>query len=207
MEEIKKVFIEELLSKPPDLIASVWIIDRIPVLFNEDRGRYAAWRSHLAKGIGVDPSSLIIIGSCAFGVSLNPNKNFRPFTDKSDIDVAVVSEYHFGSAWRALRNLGAEKHGFSQATKQSVKDHVNKYIYWGTIATDKILPILPFGKEWGEALTKMQRIQPTEGRKIKARIYRDFDSLRAYQVNNLKELRTQEIEKEIHNVKISQHYK
>lgn len=203
MEEIKNTFISELLSKPPELMASVWIIDRIPLLFGEDRERYASWRYQLAKGLGVDPSSLVVTGSCAFGVSLNPNKNYRFFDAQSDVDVAVISDYHFTNAWRALRNLGAERHGFSPATKQSVKDHMSKYIYWGTIATDRILPILPFGKEWSEVIEKMQHTSPTDGRKIKARIYRDFESLRAYQVNNLKNLRTQEIERGIVDVKIS----
>lgn len=202
MEEIKNVFITELLSKPPELIASVWIIDRIPLLFGEDREGYASWRYQLAKGLGVDPSSVVVTGSCAFGVSLNPNKNYRFFDAESDIDVAVISDYHFTNAWRALRNLGAEIHRLPPATKQSVKDHVNRYIYWGTVATDRILHILPFGKEWSEVIEKMQHTSPTEGRTIEVRIYRDFDSLRAYQVNNLKNLRTQEIEKGIGDVQI-----
>ena len=118
----------------------------------------------------------------------------------SDIDVAVISEYHFNDAWRTLRNLGTEIHKLSQPAKQSVKDHVNKYIYWGTIATDRILNIFPFGKAWSETLKQMQELNPTMGRTINARIYKDFDSLRAYQVNNLKNLRTQELEKGIANV-------
>jgi hypothetical protein len=200
MEEIKKAFITELLSKPPELMASIWIIDRIPFLFGEDRERYAYWRCSLAKGLGVDPSSLVVTGSCAFGVSLNPNKNYRFFDAKSDVDVAVISDYHFSSAWRALRNLGAGRHKLPPATKQAVEDHVKRYIYWGTVATDRILHMLPFGKEWSEIIEKMQHTSPTDGRTIKARIYRDFDSLRAYQVNNLKNLRTQEIEKGIGDV-------
>ncbi len=82
-----------------------------------------------------------------------------------------------------------------QPAKQSVRDHVHKYIYWGTIATDKLLPYLPFGKKWLEALDQMSRIAPTVGRDIKIRVYKDFDSLRSYQVNNLKNLRAQELEK------------
>jgi hypothetical protein len=203
MEEIRNAFITELLSKPPELIASVWIIDRIPLLFCDDRERYASWRYQLAKGLGVDPSSLVVTGSGAFGVSLNPNKNYRIFDASSDIDVAVISDYHFTNAWRTLRNLGAEIHSFPQVTKQSVKEHVSRYIYWGTVATDRILHLLSFGKEWSEIIEKMQHISPTDGRTIKVRIYRDFDSLRAYQVNNLKNLRTQEIEKGIDDVKIS----
>lgn len=200
MELIKKTFIEELLGKPPELIASLWIIDRIPHIFRNDLELYANWRCRLAKGLDVDPSSLKITGSSAFGVSLNPNKNYAFFDSHSDIDVAVVSEHHFNQAWRTLRHLGTEIHRLPPPAKQSVTDHVKKYIYWGTVATDRILFLFPFGKTWNKTFEELQQIEPTVGRTIKARIYKDFDSLRAYQVNNLKHLRTQEIEKETNNV-------
>ncbi len=200
MEETKNAFISELLSKPPELLASTWILDRIPLIFEENREEYAAWRHIFAIGLGVDASSIVIIGSCSFGVSLNPYKNYKFFDHKSDIDVAVVSEYHFTSAWRALRNLGSEIHRLSPSAKQSVEDHVKKYIYWGTIATDRILHILPFANEWRIAIDTMQNTLPTQGRIVRARIYRDFDSLRAYQVENLKKLRLNEIEKGVEDV-------
>jgi hypothetical protein len=34
----------------------------------------------------------------------------------------------------------------------------------------------------------MTAISPTENREIKARVYRDFDSLRGYQVSNVRKL-------------------
>ena len=194
MEDIKNEFLKELISLPPELIASLWILDRTPYPFNEDKKQYAEWRYKLSSMIEVDSSEIIITGSAAFGISLNPYKNFRFYDDNSDIDVAIISEYFFNTSWRFLRNLGNKKHSMPQAAKQSVEDHVHKYIYWGTIATDKLLPYLPFGKKWLEALEEMSKIEPTKNRIIKARIYKDFDSLRDYQVNNLKKLKIKGIE-------------
>ena len=195
MDEIRNDFLKELVSSPPELVASIWILNRVPYPFNADTRIFEEWRRKLATLIEVDSSEILITGSGAFGISLNPNKNFREFNDDSDIDVAIVSEFFFNSSWRYLRNLGADIHRLPQPAKQSVKDHVQKYIYWGTIATDRILPYLPFGKKWSEALDQMKKEPPTKGREIKARIYKDFESLRAYQVNNLKTLRTLELEK------------
>lgn len=195
MEEVRKRFIEELISKPPDLLASVWIIERTPYPFNDDRELYIQWKHKLAEGLCIDSSSIVITGSGAFGVSLNPYKNYRSFDEKSDIDVAIISEYYFNESWRHLRNLGSTIHGFPPSAKQAVLEHVNKYIYWGTITTDRILEYLPFGKEWSKVLVEMSKTEPTKNRNIKARIYKDYESLRAYQVNNLKQLRTQELEK------------
>jgi hypothetical protein len=193
MEEIKKIFIADLLNYPADLLASIWIIDRIPLIFDNDIKAYANWRRILARGLGVDASALLITGSAAFGISLNPNKNYKFFDDSSDIDVAVISEYHFTEGWRTLRNIGADRHRMPPKVKQSIDDHVKRYIYWGTIATEKLLHLFPYGKQWTEALRQVSQITPTTGRTIKVRVYRDLDSLRAYHVNNLTNLKTEEI--------------
>tara|TARA_Y100000296_G_scaffold85988_1_gene124254 strand:- start:4152 stop:4754 length:603 start_codon:yes stop_codon:yes gene_type:complete len=200
MEDIRAKFKKELLESSLDLVSSIWILNRTPYIFNGEFRAFEEWRYQLSSLIGVDASEVIITGSGAFGVSLNPNKNYRMFDESSDIDVAIISEYHFNISWRFLRNLGSEIHKFSPAVKQSIKDHVTRYIYWGTIATDKILPHLPFGKEWAESLREMSYHPSTSGRDIKARIYKDFESLRAYQINNLRNLRTQELERETYNV-------
>ena len=197
MEETKKQFLDDLVVYPTDLLVSVWIINRIPHIFNQDLRAYAVWRHLLAKELGVDASALLITGSAAFGVSLNPYKNYRYFDDSSDIDVAVISDYHFMEAWRTLRNIGTELHGMSPKVKQSVTDHVQRYIYWGTIATDKLLPLFSFGKKWSNGLETISKMAPTISRKINVRVYKDLDSLRAYQVNNLTKLKTEALSKGI----------
>lgn len=202
MDELKKQFLTDLVLHPADLVASIWILDRIPLIFDQDIKAYATWRRELAQGLGVDASALLVTGSAAFGVSLNPNKNYRFFDQESDIDIAVISDYHFNEAWRTLRALGPALHSMPPRVKQSVADHVERYIYWGTIATDRLLHLLPYGKQWSESLEKMQYCEPTLGRAVKARVYKDFDSLRAYQVNNLTKLKTEEIAKGLNDVKI-----
>lgn len=197
MEETKTQFIKDLVSHPTDLLVSIWIIDRIPYIFNGDLREYAVWRHALAKGLGVDASALLITGSAAFGVSLNPYKNYKFFDDSSDIDVAVISDYHFTEAWRALRNIGPSMHGMQPKVKQSIADHVQRYIYWGTIATDKLLHLFSFGKQWASALEEIAKIAPTVGRQVNVRVYRDLDSLRAYQVNTISKLQTEEYSKSV----------
>jgi hypothetical protein len=182
------------------LVVSHWITERIPYPFNNDHDLYIQWKHTLSDLLHIDPSSIIITGSGAFGVSLNPYKNYKLFDINSDIDIAVISDYFFDVSWRYLRNMGSDIHRLPPAAKQSVNDHVNKYIYWGTITTDRILNYLPFGSEWSKSLEKMSNIKPTKDRVLNARIYKDFDSFRAYQVYNLKSLRTQELERGIENV-------
>src|SRR5436190_1208070 len=99
-----------------------------------------------------------MVGTSAIGVSLNPRKFFKVFDQGSDIDVAVISSYHFTIAWRFLRAQGHRRTHVDAKTRIAWNEHVNRFIYWGTIATDKLLGILPFGKEWLSAVNQMTRI-------------------------------------------------
>lgn len=199
MQLVRQQFLDALERDPTDILASVWILNRIPYPFGGDISSYASWRHDLARDLNVDPSALLITGSAAFGISLNPNKNYREFDSFSDIDVAVVSDHHFSEGWRTLRNLGPKLHSLPPASKQAVSDHVQRLIYWGTIATDRILSLLPYGLQWQSALTAASKRSPTQGRNIKIRVYRDLDSLRAYQVNNLNALKNDYLSREIPN--------
>ena len=167
-----------------------WLPEGIPAAFGSlTSSDYWEWKDKLATGLGVDAKNVIITGSSAVGVSLSPYKGLRSFGGTSDIDIAVISTYHFDVAWRTLRNLGTQRYRLAPEQASAVKEHVQRYIYWGTVATDRLLPLLPFAEAWMETLLKMARTAPTMDREIKIRIYRDFASLRAYMNTGLRVLR------------------
>lgn len=118
------------------------------------------------------------------GVSLSPYKNFQPFSTKSDIDVAIISPYHFDTAWRHLRTL--RRSNVTRGEWEAIISHKENYIYWGCIATDKILHLLPFSRSWVEALAHVAGLSPADGRDTGARIYRDAGSLRDYTVASIR---------------------
>lgn len=189
IETIKNKFFAELIDKPMSFVVSKWVIERTPYIFEGQEDECIIWKENLSKRIGVDSREMTIIGSACMGFSINPTKDFRNFNEKSDIDVAVISSYYFELSWHYLRNMGTKRYSLTSTQRNSIEDHVTRLIYWGTIATDKILSVLPFGKEWIEALAVMSDECPTEGRDIKLRIYKDFQSLRDYNVNNFNRLR------------------
>ncbi len=179
----------ELIDNPTSFICSKWVLDRIPFVFNEDRIAFLKWKEELAERLEIDPKSMVLIGSGSCGFSLNPFKDYREYNDKSDIDIAVISELYFDIAWRTLRNLGTKRFDLTPKQKLSLIEHVDRLIYWGTIATDKLLELFPFGLEWTEHLLEMSKKEPANDRTINIRLYKDYDALRAYQVNNLEKLR------------------
>lgn len=184
-------FKSELMASPSSFICSKWIFDRIPHIFNEDRITFIKWKEELAAKIGIDSKSMVLTGSASCGFSLNPYKNYRLYNEESDVDVAIISELYFDIAWKELRNLGTKRFDLTPKQKASLKDHVDRLIYWGTIATDKLLELFPFGKQWALHLLELARLQPINNKVINIRLYKDFDSLRDYHINNLEKLKLQ----------------
>jgi len=165
------------------------IFDRVPHVFAADRALFVEWKRILAQAIEVDPACLTVVGGAAIGNSLSPSKNFKVFDEVSDVDVAVVSHYHFTLSWRYLRTNSVRRMRVDERTRIAWDEHVQRYIYWGTIATDRLLGVLPFGLQWLKARTHMASVDPTKGRAVNFRIYDDFEALRSYQTMSVKVVR------------------
>ena len=180
---------KDITELPPANFASRWMFERVPHLFCGDLDAYINWKHQLGTFLGVDPRAIMLVGSSAVGTSLNPYKNFKAFDRDSDIDVAVVSTHHFDILWRWLRNLGSDYWSLSADGQAAVDEHRGSYLYWGVMATDKLLPFSPLAGRWVPALTQMGQREPTRNREIKVRIYVDFDALRAYHLQAIEKAR------------------
>lgn len=165
------------------------IFEQTPFAFNQDRALWIEWKHILAHLIDVDPQDIVMTGSAAVGFSLNPNKDFKSFDLSSDFDCGVISSYYFDVAWRYLRNLRVSWLTLPSKSKEAINSHRKMHIFSGTIAADQVLSLLPFGQTWQAALNKMATIDPTRGREVKLRIYKDYDSLRYYQSIGIEKLR------------------
>lgn len=185
----REALIDALKAMNAATFLEEYVFDSVPHVFGGDRGAYIGWKRALGAGIDVDPACLMLIGSAAVGCSLNPSKNLKPFDNRSDIDVAVISNHYFTIAWRYLRMNGTRRLKVDQRTRNAWDEHVSRYIYWGTIATDKLLGVLPFGLEWITASSAMGLADPTKGRDVNLRIYADYEALRAYQMMSVKSVR------------------
>lgn len=178
----------DLLSLPPSVFATKWYFDAVPFVFENKYQQYIEWRHELASNINVDPSDIIITGSASLGLSLNPHKNFKVFDAQSDVDVCIFSEYYFSIAWHDLLNLSLVNLNYKMSS--AVKEHRSRFIYWGTIATDQILPLLSFGSQWGRIIPQMNKYDALTDREINFRIYRDRQSFRRYLLTSIEDRRT-----------------
>ena len=172
------------------IFVSRWILERVPHVFDGDAAAYIAWKHELGDRIGVDARAIVLVGSAATGFSLSPERPLKPFDAKSDVDVAVVSPHHFDIVWRWLRNLGSERYGFPGYVQAQIDDHRQRLVYWGAIATDRLLQHTPLGKTWVPALADVAKMLPGGTREVNIRLFREFDALRAYQVHGCNEVKT-----------------
>lgn len=187
---------ERIRALSADAFTSHYLLDRVPHIF-ADRAQYVEWKSTLAQDLQVDPYAIVVVGSSCLGWSLSPTKLFNPFHGRSDIDVAVISSMHFETAWKWLRQPGVRDLFSSSPRRNYFDKHRSSLVFDGTIATDKILNRLPYGAQWSRALRLAATRDPTSRRSVKARIYRDFDSLREYQRNNVRTVKESLLSAEI----------
>jgi hypothetical protein len=178
-----------LRSLSTGLFVSRWLLERVPHVFAGDLEAYVDWKHALSDRIFVDPKAITLVGSGASGYSLSPNKALKPFHAGSDIDVAVVSAHHFDVVWRWLRTLGSERYGWPRYVQEQIGDHRQRLVYWGAIATDRILQYTPLGKDWVPALADLANTLPGGRRDINVRLFREFEALRAYQVHGCAQIR------------------
>ena len=191
-EEIRSNLVTDLRSQQPEFFAARRIFDIIPAIFSTSV-KCTEWKVKVANLLSVDPCSIYVIGTACTVVSLNPHKNFKVFDEgrQSDIDIAVISGFHFEMAWRALRNVGAGKYRLDAAGQAAIQEHRDSHVYWGMFATDKILSALPFGRDWIDASLQISKEDPMRGREVKFRLYRDTFSFVGYHVNGLRQMRQQ----------------
>lgn len=180
---------DALLDKEPRSFVSHHIFERVPFAFGSDRSLWIEWKRTLSDLIDVDPQDIVMTGSAAVGFSLNPYKGFKSFDENSDFDCGIISDHYFDVAWRYLRQLRVSWLSLPSKSREAIKSHRKNHVFAGTIAADSMLALLPFGQNWQAALDKMALIDPTKGREVKLRIYRDYESLRYYQANGVERLR------------------
>jgi len=176
-----------ILQRNLDDLLSELLFERVPHVFAESWDSYRLWRR---AAINVDISEIIVIGSAAVGFSLSPTNQLKAFDQRSDIDVAVVSDHFFSEAWHHLRTIDLTLDPLTPPQRTAVIAHQKRYVYWGCIATDRLLPILPFAQKWLAARSALAAMEPTVERDINFRIYKDFRALRGYQLIGLQKLRT-----------------
>lgn len=148
--------------------------------------------SLVSRELGVEANGVYCIGSGAVGLSMNPNKvlgaDLKQFNDSSDLDIALISELHFETAWRDLRQAVAP-------TLTEIHPLIVEHLKWqrkrffdGAILAQKLLPTFSFGNTWIPSAVRLRELVSTLlDREVEMNlwIYRDYWSLRSYVASSI----------------------
>nr|WP_314142505.1 hypothetical protein [uncultured Rhodococcus sp.] len=135
-------------------------------------------REAVANEFGLDANQdVFMVGSAKLGFSIAPRKRFIPFHDRSDIDLAIVSEALFKRVWHELDEYRAANGRWS-----SHGDFAN-YLARGWIRPDKLprSKTFDFSNDWWSFFKSLQNAKIGGGVKINAGIYHDMKFLVRYQ--------------------------
>lgn len=141
----------------------------------------------LARTLDVERNGIFCIGSGAIGLSINPNNisggHLKHYDSESDLDIAIISSWHFEVAWRELL-LATQPH--LKEVPKEVEENLSwqrKRLFDGAILANKLLSSFSFGTKWLSAIDSLSgRLEDALDRHVKAEfwIYRDYWSLRNY---------------------------
>jgi len=155
---------------------------------------FEEFRHLVASRFGVDPNGIYCVGSGAVGLSISPGKmidqdlkvfdSTSPDKDiRSDLDIALISEIHFETAWRELRDAVAPSVSFIPKDLRDVQNQQRNRFFDGAIIANKLLGSLSFGSDWlTQSIGISEWVTVNFNREVTINfwIYRDYWSLRNY---------------------------
>ena len=137
-------------------------------------------RVRISRQFDIEASSVILVGSAKLGFSPKPGQYFKPFSDKSDIDIAIVSEQLFTQIWHEVFEM-------EQAGEYFNFEKFKHYHYRGWIRPDKV----PSGsvyrrcREWWDFFSELSSLEDYSRLPVRGGLYFDHYFLRQYQLTGL----------------------
>lgn len=152
-----------------------------------------ALRARIATHFNVGMENVLIVGSAKLGFTLRHKKArdeededrpaFSPFSDNSDIDVAIVSDALFDGIWKRCFEFWHSS-GYAAATGYWPRGkHFRDYIFRGWMRPDH-LPSeggFTYRSEWFDFFRALTSDRAAGDYKISAGLYREAYFLESYQ--------------------------
>ena len=131
-----KSFLHDIRSTKPEDLIREWLAVDVPHAF----GTSADYRSfvQLIHADWPKNASISVAGTSNWRYSLNPQKNFSEYHEKSDIDVVIVSPTYFAETWERLRGLHRKRwYTWSRVMRENVS-RTGTNVYCGFISPKHI---------------------------------------------------------------------
>jgi len=131
MEKFRK----ELVNATPQSLYRSYLLGHDIWYFREylkrtdHASQYDRMKNLMSDRLNIHPNNIAIVGSAKLGFSITPTeeKCFSPFSDKSDLDIAIVSSEIFRSSWTAFLDLSEKGYlpGYKSVTSNIFRRFVS----------------------------------------------------------------------------------
>jgi hypothetical protein len=143
-------------------------------------------RRQVATSLSVYPNQVVVVGSARLGFSIVERKLLRPFSDSSDIDVAIVSSDLFDEYWQLVYQYEREGGYWERG------NDFKRYLFRGWMRPD-LLPSSPSfepRKRWWELFRKLTASGTYGPYKIRGGLYKSWFFLNGYHERSIAACRT-----------------
>lgn len=161
-----------------------WVFS--PVSGLETAGSYHDFRVSVANAVNTNPNNVAIIGSAKYGFSMSPSKAMRPFGEKSDVDVVIVSQELFETVWADIRT--AIYNGYSHLKNMHSNQIILRFVVLESeqrYSTSYLRNTAKIVESLAGKLNLETRIQ----RPFKFRIYGSWSDVELYHSDGVSKLR------------------
>jgi hypothetical protein len=158
--------------------------------FNLSDDAYFSLKDRIAQRFGIHPNEVVVVGSAKLGFSIAPDKRYRPFGEKSDIDVALCSGQLFDAFWKDVFDYWARGELWP-----GIGDF-RKYLFRGWMRPDKLPPITSFirSRDWWEFFRALANSGEYGPYKVTGALYKSWHFLESYQLKCVRDCKLSEQE-------------
>ena len=147
---------------------------------------YDDFKHYVSEKLEIHFNNISIVGSAKTGISLSPEKGFKIFNEKSDIDLVLVSPELFKKFWDAYLDLYSQRKNFGYT-------YVASNIFRRFVSIKRPDPTHPTFKAWitkVESFNKDYQVLFNIESEINYRIYESWESVERYHHKGIEELKT-----------------
>jgi hypothetical protein len=186
----KETFLVLLQERDHIEIIEEYLLAGVPFAFADAEVSYNLLLDTLSAKLAVERGSITMVGSGRIGFSLSPDHFGTPFSERSDLDMAVVDAELFDRAWLDMLRLGNKYFSLETRVRDWVKTHKANNVYWGFIQPEKLPGVVQVSATWFASFRSLATVREFSSREITGRLYRTCDHVRVQQLHTLRSLRT-----------------
>lgn len=185
----KEAFVKLLGTlRHAEIVEKYLLVEETPFAFRDKKKGYEFLLKHLGTALGVGVDAITVVGSGRIGFSLSPFKFGRPFSKRSDLDIAVIDSRLFDTAWLDMVGLGSKFARLDRDVQNWVNEHRSNNVYWGYVEPGKLRGAVACHQIWFPTFAGLAQYEYFADRLISGRLYRTWDHARSHQLYTLSKI-------------------